>query len=333
MGFDALRLMGNSSWWKQAFQFIWAFKKHAFKPALLVASGEAAAVLCLFLSFYDLFQRMATQQAINGMEDFMAIVLKMIVVVVVCGGASLILTCWGVAAWIIALTGFCRSYLSDTATLSKEELLSYQKDCINYFRTKKIFLFIVWIVYSFIMLIPFTILTISSFFLYVSNPMLIGYPVPIPPAVLIGCSAIAFLSTIVLSNHFLIALPLSSISDKSGRFVAVDSFVMSVKALPAITVFSIFASMLFVLYYLTEIGLIVHNVSSTEVSDYFLQCIYRLGAAFWHGGLSIILFPLAMVLPCELLRSAKSHNAAESHPETNDANEPIQNIEDQPEKN
>ena len=45
MGQSAFKLAFSKKWWQEALKFVWVFKKHTYKPALLLALGEICAVL------------------------------------------------------------------------------------------------------------------------------------------------------------------------------------------------------------------------------------------------------------------------------------------------
>ena len=157
LGLNALRLMINPEWLRNTLRFIWIFRKHSLKPAIFFTAGEVCAILSLYLSWSDLLNRGA-EQSIPG-NEVIFIFIKMIIIMIIFGGAALILTSIGVGLWVLALTGFCRSFLTDFKglNLSEDEVQNYQKECIDQFKTRKSYLFVVWIVYSIIMAIPFAI--------------------------------------------------------------------------------------------------------------------------------------------------------------------------------
>lgn len=304
IGLNALNQLFNQTWWSDSLNFIWNFRQLAYKPALLFALGEILAVLSLFLSMQDLVAIGVSGEAISGMGELTQILVKSALIIIVFGGASLVLVTWSVGLWIITLTGFCRAYLSQTKDMnvSKEELFEYQKSCVEQFKSRKAYLFVVWIIYSLIMFIPVAMYLISSTFIYMSLPGVLPYPVPFSQEQTIACWIIAVISTIVLSNHFLVALPLSAVSKKGGRKVATDSFLMALKSLPVITIFSLILGLLSFLVAVPDTCLIIFNLANQEPSLYWRQCLIQLVSAVWHAALSIIVFPLAVALPCELLR-------------------------------
>lgn len=304
-GFNALGLAFNLQWWKNTFSFIWTFKKLALKPALFCTAGEICAVLSLYLSWSDLLNR-SPSQPIPG-NEVMFIFLKMIIVMLIFGGAALILTTTGVGLWILTITGFCRSFLTDYdgLELTEEALLKYQRECIDHFKTKKAYLFVVWIIYTIIMTIPLILFSVPAFFLYISIPKVIPYPIPLTMEMKAACSLVCAITGIIMTNHFLTALPLSAISNKGGQAVAIESLIMALKTLPTITIFSIFLTILCTLLYIPEYALFWYNTTSASPSNFVLQGIYQACSAIWHGAISIVLVPLAVALPCEILRNKR----------------------------
>ncbi|HMP53533.1 MAG TPA: hypothetical protein PKD05_18435, partial [Candidatus Melainabacteria bacterium] len=114
------------------------------------------------------------------------------------------------------------------------------------------------------------------------------------------------ITAIILLNHFLIALPLSSLSYRSSRKVALDSFFMTFKTLPAVSTFSIFFIFLCLIYLTGEFALSAFNNINHGAANYYGQLFFLLLNAVFHASISIIIWPLVLTLPCELLRGEKS---------------------------
>ena len=129
------------------------------------------------------------------------------------------------------------------------------------------------------------------------------YPVPMPIEMKIICALASLSLLIVMTNHFIVALPLSAVSKEGGQKVAFQSLVMALKTLPAVTVFTILLLLLSSIISIPELGLYFYNTTSTDPSNYVLQCVYRILSAVWHGALSMFIFPFSIALPCELLRN------------------------------
>ncbi len=302
-GIDKIGLLFDKVWWKATLDQIWTFRALTLKPAILVTLGEICSLISLYLSYFDLYQLSASGTAINGLGELGFIFLKAIVVMLLFGGAALVLTCWGAGLWFVTLTGFCRSFLTTYETPPGEEaLLSDQKKAVDYILTKKMTLLITWIFYSLIMIIPMVVFAVSLFFVLVSIPNILPYPVPFTPLMIGASGFVCFVTLLILTNLGLLTMPLSAVSNLTGREIATGAFMMTFKTLPAITVCSVLAIVLSLVMSIPDIALISFNNIDKTPSNYLMQALLRIVFALFHGAASIFILPLCLALPCELLR-------------------------------
>lgn len=311
-GLDKLALVLDRKWWSRTWNFIWTFRKQSFKPALFCLIGECCMWLSLYLGFAGIVERSSTREPITGVYELLGILGQGLLMMLVFGGSALIFVCLGVGLWIVVLTGFCRAYLQEPApgqnlpeNLSKN-LEDRQREAVEFAKGRKLFLLLVWIFYSLIMLIPATVFFTAFVLIYFSIPGALPVPPPFSQEVTNTAWAVGVITAIILLNHFLIALPLSSLSYRSSRKVALDSFFMTFKTLPAVSTFSIFFIFLCLIYLTGEFALSAFNNINHGAANYYGQLFFLLLNAVFHASISIIIWPLVLTLPCELLRGEKS---------------------------
>ncbi|MEZ4535736.1 MAG: hypothetical protein R3D26_12180 [Cyanobacteriota/Melainabacteria group bacterium] len=315
-GLDKLALVLNGSWWSRTWNFIWTFRKQSFKPALFCLIGECCMWLSLYLGFASIVERSASGEPITDVYELLGMLGQGLLMMFVFGGSALIFVCLGVGLWIVVLTGFCRAYLQEPAqnetppenlseNLSKN-LEDRQREAVEFVKGRKLFLLLVWIFYSLIMFIPATVFFTAFILIYFSIPGALPVPPPFSQEVTTTAWVVGVITAIILLNHFLIAMPLSSLSYRSSRKVALDSFFMTFKTLPAISIFSILF-ILFCLFYLSgEFALSAFNSMNPSAANYYGQLFFLLLNAAFHAAISIVIWPLVLALPCELLRGEKS---------------------------
>lgn len=311
-GLDKLALVMDRRWWSRTWNFIWTFRKQSFKPALFCLIGECCMWLSLYLGFAGIVERSATGEPITGAYELLGILGQGLLMMLVFGGSALIFVCLGVGLWIVVLTGFCRAYLQESTldenlpkNLSKN-LEGRQREAVEFVKGRKLFLLLVWIFYSLIMLIPATVFFTAFVLIYFSIPGALPVPPPFSQEVTNTAWVVGVITAIILLNHFLIAMPLSSLSYRSSRKVALDSFFMTFKTLPAVSIFSTFFILLCLLYLTGEFALSVFNGMNHGAANYYGQLFFLLLNAVFHASISIVIWPLALTLPCELLRGEKS---------------------------
>ncbi|MBZ0187104.1 MAG: hypothetical protein K8F91_12730 [Candidatus Obscuribacterales bacterium] len=305
-GFEALRQLLDKSWWQHTFAFIWMFRRLTIKPAFLMAFS----LIALRLQEFCIAKSMFKEGAYNGMQDVLSHIGVAIFFLLGLGIPSLVAMVWSIALFVIVLTGFCRAFLAiepgsllQADQLDKDSVNLGQQEAVAFFKTRKTYLVLVWFFWSLIMLVPSAVFGTAAIFFAATVAGVLPLPLAVPPELQIGSLFVAIISGILISNYFLIAMPVSSQFQKTGRKVAVDSLMMSLKAVPALSIISSIVLILGSLAtYWTEIPVQLVNHGYLPPLNEYLYLALNLISAGWQGVSAIIIYPLSLAIPCELVR-------------------------------
>jgi|AGTN01.1.fsa_nt_gi hypothetical protein len=299
-GIRAVSKIFSLNWWNAAVVAVWEFRKYTLKPALIIAVttfayvGTLSWIVTTFSKHGD--QPWMANEFLTA--AFIAIPLLLGTVVVTLVGVT-----WSTALWFIILTAFCRSFLSiDPVSASRAELIESQRQASDHFKVNKRLILSTWLVYSILMTLPGMWLLID-FIVY----MIASYPSPTntgpPPAqLIIFCLVSGAIASVLLANHAFLLFAYSGVSKKGGRAVAVDSLKAMVFTFPMITIVSSI-SLAVAAVVIGVVGLLVFGQPKLVNFD-GLMWLWILVLSAWHGVSSMVVLPLLMVVPCEMVRGS-----------------------------
>ncbi len=287
-GLDVVPTILRRVWWIKALSFIWLFRKQSFKPALLMVIG----CVIYFSSLFYFRLIFGSQTTINGMGE--AIFKLGSCFIVLLGGAvgAFVFFTWSLGLWLAVLTGFSRAFLLYETDIGKESLTmaEFQESCVAYFKTRKSFLVTTWLVFSAISLIPFIWLLVITAVVYTSLPGAgVGFLFSreqVVFAVITGLIVLLF-----ISNYTLMVFPVSSLSSKPARQVAIDSLVLSLRLFPVLSAVSFFSMVLNHL-----VGAPIALILEQPILSLLLLALSILS--------TVIIVPLSLIVPCELIRNS-----------------------------
>jgi len=230
---------------------------------------------------------------------FIAIPLLLGTVIVTLAGVT-----WSIGLWFIVLTAFCRSFLSVIPeTASRAEIVASQQDAIAHFNVNKRLILSTWLVYSILMTFPGMWLLIAfAVYAFAAYPASTGTGPPPAHSLVLFCAITGGGASILLTNHALLLFAYSSISNKGGRAVALDSLKGTLLSFPLITIVSSI-SLAVAAVVIGVVGLLVFGQPQLINFD-GLMWLWILVLSAWHGVSSMVVLPLLMVVPCEMVRGS-----------------------------
>lgn len=300
-GMRAIPKVFSLNWWNAAVIAAWEFRKYTLKPAIIIAittfayTGSLSWVTSTFSQHAN--QPWMANEFLTSV--FIAIPLLLGTAVVTLVGAT-----WSIGLWFIALTAFCRSFLSITPeTASRAELIESQQQAIDHFKVNKRLILSTWLVYSILMTLPGMWLLIA-FLVYAiaAYPASIGTGPPPAQELVIFCIVSGGIASVLLTNHALLLFAYSGVSKKGGRAVAIDSLKGTLFAFPLITIVSSISLAVAALV-IGVVGLLVFGQPQLINFDK-LMWLWILVLSAWNGVSSMIVMPLVMVVPCEMVRGS-----------------------------
>ncbi len=311
MGFGCLQRLKRVSWWCYATAFLWQFKKYLLKPSVMLA-------LALTLPYVGLdvaLGKIAGHGTVYGgpaeiIGTFGVGVIAMLIAYV----AAFVLLTWGLLSSLRVLTAMCCSFLeplpaddfcSDKLQL-KEWIAGIQAGGINFFSNRKSYLATVWLMYSIFMIIPSTILFATLVVLMLGVPVPSGTtPMPVqinlPLPIVIASSIACGISAVIMTNYALVLMPVSARAQTSGTVVSRKGLSLSLKVLPAITIYSILTYVLSTLIAAPVDALVIAQPSLA--SDVVVRYILFGAKALWHLISFMFFVPFSLLIPCEMVRN------------------------------
>lgn len=300
-GIRAVPKAFSLSWWNAAVIAAWEYRKYTFKPALIVSITTFAYVgsLCFVRTIFAGHQDNAWMA-----NEFIASVGISIVVLLAAIVISLVGVTWSIGLWFMVLTAFCRSFLSvNPETASRAELIESQKQAISHFRVNKRLILSTWLVYSILMSLPAMWLMIAFMvFAVASYPASVGSGPPPAQSLVLFCIITGSIASVLLTDHALLLFAYSSVSKKGGRAVAIDSLKGTLLSFPLITIVSSISLALSAVV-IGVVGLLVFGQPNLVNFD-GLMWLWILVLSAWHGVSSMVVLPLLMVVPCEMVRGS-----------------------------
>lgn len=306
-GFAALGKLLDQNWWRRTLAFIWIFRRFTLIPAVLLAvSGLSTRTL--EFSFHKIFQQ---NHVYKGMDEVLQHTMLAGCLTVVLGGLSLVTTVIAIGLFAIRLTAFCQAYLrlapSEQVDANLDYVRNLQIEAVNEFKGRKSYLFLVWLLWSLIMVVPFLAWTISAFMLLITGSSLgaLG-PLELDPSIKLALIVVFLITSVFMTAYFLITLPVSAVSGGSSGQVALQSLKMTFAGLPALSVVSILVLIFGTLAcYFLDIP--VYLITSGAISDpgEITLIAINLISAGWQGVSAIIVYPLCLAIPCEMIRINK----------------------------
>jgi hypothetical protein len=237
-------------------------------------------------------------------SEFIFSAISSIIVLLGAVVVSLVGMTWSLGLWFLVLTAFCRSFLSvNPEAASRAELLDAQQQAVDHFKVNKRLVLSTWLVYSILMTVPGMWLLIAFVvFMAASYPASIGTGAPPDQGLVIFCMISSSIASVLLTNHALLLFAYSSVSKKGGRAVAVDSLKGALLSFPLITIVSSISLALAVVV-IGVVGLLVFGQPKLVNFD-GLMWLWILVLSAWHGVSSMVVLPLLMVVPCEMVRGS-----------------------------
>lgn len=300
-GARALPKVFSVKWWNAAVVAVWEFRKFTLKPAIIIAATTFAYVGSL--------NWVVSTFAKHGNEPWMAnefltsvfIAIPLLLGTVI---VTLVGVTWSIGLWFIVLTAFCRSFLSVIPeTASRAEIVASQQEAIAHFKVNKRLVLSTWLVYSILMTFPGMWLLIAfAVYAFAAYPASTGAGPPPAQSLILFCAITGGGASILLTNHALLLFAYSSVSSKGGRAVALDSLKATLLSFPLITIVSTI-SLAVAAVVIGVVGLLVFGQPQLINFD-GLMWLWILVLSAWHGVSSMVVLPLLMVVPCEMIRGS-----------------------------
>lgn len=310
-GFAALGKLLDRNWWHRTLTFIWLFRRFTVVPAVLLAvSGLSSRTL--EYSFHKIFEQ---NHVYKGMDEVLQHTMLAGGLTLVLGGLSLVTMVIAIGLFAIRLTAFCQAYLrlapsnqsDQSVQIDSASVLRLQTEAVINFKGRKFYLFLVWLLWSLIMVVPFVAWSFSAFMLMISMVRFgaIG-PLELDPSIKLAMIVVCLITSVFMTGYFLITLPVSAVSSGSPGQVALKSLKMTFAGLPALSVVSVLVLIFGTLAcYFLDIP--VYLITSGAVSDpgEITLIAINLISAGWQGVSAIIIYPLCLAIPCEMIRQNK----------------------------
>lgn len=309
LGFGCVQRALKPQWLRLSTRCFKSFLSHFIKPSIALAFAFTIPLISYDLVMHNIRSHTG---AYNGLSDILiSFGLPMLLYI----GLSLLALAavlWGFGALLFAMTVFCRTFLElnpqnlPLANADLDKLIddSKQSSLVN-IRSRKSFLFAVWLTYSIIVLVPFIVMQVAGTVLALGMPAVNGLTIlpittQIPQEMTTVAGIIFGITTIAISNYTLILMPLSSILPLSGRRVAVQGFMLTLKALPLISVYSAIVTLLSTVLFSPIDLVVIFNVDlGTNVWMRYLLFTLRI---IGHTLFFAVLVPVTMLFPCEMVR-------------------------------
>ncbi len=228
--------------------------------------------------------------------------------------AAFVCLTWGLLSSLRLLTCLCCSFLeplpSDAISEDKPQLNEWiagvQAEAITYFRNRKSYLATVWLMYSIFMIVPSSILFAALFVLMLGVPVPAGAaPLPVqinlPPLMVTTMAVASGVSAVIMTNYAMILTPVSARAKESGSIVGRKALLLTIKVLPAITMYSLLTYLLSAAFAAPVDALVIANptIASETVVRYVLFSV----KALWHLVTFLFFVPFTLLIPCEMVRN------------------------------
>lgn len=308
LGFGFIPRVLSPDWWRFVAFFLLHCPRYLLKPSMMLAIGLTLPYVGL-----DMALRPITQHGTyNGLMDVILTFAIPLILLLLGSIGSLVLATWGLAASLLAVTAMCRTFLT-----LKPELQNLEKSAVNamlatsldesmaYFKQRRSFLVVIWLMYSALMATPSVLLFVAGTIVLTGMPMIGTHPViPLqfnfPPEIIIASAITVGVTLIVMSNYALILLPYSSKTEYKGTQASIHGFALALKTLPGITLYSALAFTISS-FLCSPIDLLViynQDLATNDLARYFLFVL----KAAWHILFFTYLLPLSLLIPCEMIR-------------------------------
>ncbi|MCA9803482.1 MAG: hypothetical protein KC777_16035 [Cyanobacteria bacterium HKST-UBA02] len=306
-GFAAVGKLLDQNWWRRTLTFIWTFRSFTFIPAVLLAvSGLSSRIL--EFSFHKIFEQ---NHVYKGMDEVLQHTVLAGGLTLVLGGLSLVTTVVAIGLFAIRLTAFCQAYLrlspADQIDSNLDYVRTIQNEAVNEFKGRKSYLFLVWFLWSLLMVVPLLAWTVSALLLMISTvPMGALGPLELDPSIKLSMIIVWVANTVLMTGYFLITLPVSAVSRRSSGQVALGALKMTFAGLPALSVISILVLIFGTLAgYFLEIPVYLITFKAIPDPGEITLVAINLISAGWQGVSAIIIYPLCLAIPCEMIRTNK----------------------------
>ncbi len=299
----AISILLTADWWRFAHAFVINARPHTMKPAVMFSLGVSLPIVC-----YDIVARLLTSHpTYNGMGDVLAVIGPSALLIIggSLGAAALVLI--ALAMDLIILTGLARAFLQlreqaglNEATLDGAAVIAAQNEAVKHFYAKKAYILALWFIYTLFMTVPFVVWLVCLVILagpFMPPPFM---RIDLPPYIFIPVAITCGITTLLMTNYAVALMPCSAVSSRGATKAAVDGLVLSLKALPSVTLFSV----LFIIF-----SSVVDNIIDIIVMRYpelatgdVPRYILILLKTFCSWILMFYILPFSVIVPCELLR-------------------------------
>lgn len=264
-------------------------------------------------------------EAYNGLSDILISFGLPVLLYIGLSLLALAAVLWGFGALLFAMTAFCRTFLEfnpqnlplANADLDKLIEHSKQRSLVN-FKSRKSYLFAVWLTYSIIVFVPFVVMQVAGTVLALGMPAVNGLTMlpitmQIPQEMTIVAGIVFGITTIAISNYTLVLMPFSSISSDSGRHTAMQGFMLTLKVLPLISIYSTIVTLLSTVLFSPIDLVVIFNVDlGTNVWMRYLLFTLRI---IGHTLFFAVLVPVTVLFPGEMVRGNRSSPHGQSDSE------------------
>ncbi|MGD9684700.1 MAG: hypothetical protein AB7W16_26345 [Candidatus Obscuribacterales bacterium] len=304
-GFAALGKLLDKNWWRRTLTFIWIFRRYTMVPAVLLAvSGLSTRIL--EYSFHKIFEQ---NHVYMGMDEVLQHTILAGGLTLTLGGLALVTTVIAIGLFAIRLTAFCQAYLRLAPANQIDSNLDYvrtiQAEAVNEFKGRKSYLFLVWLLWSLLMVVPFIALSVSGFMAMIASfPVGVLGPLELDPSIKWSLIIVCLANSVLMTGYFLLTLPVSAVSRGSSGQVALGALKMTFAGLPALSVVSLLVLIFgtFACYFLDIPVYLITYKMIPDPGEITLVAINLISAG-WQGVSAIIIYPLCLAIPCEMIRT------------------------------
>jgi len=311
LGFGFLPRLQHPSWTEFVILYLKRCPKYYLKTAILLAAGLTLPIVnyAILIAFY---KSNAQHHTFTGLFDIFMMFGPTLIGMLICTVVCLMTLFWGLASILVALTATCRSFLiidpqhfrQDPAALDRA-IDTAQDEGANLFRHRKAYLATVWLMYSVFMLLPSFVMCASGAMVLLGMPQIGAYTmlptrIDLPLETMLGSAIALGVSIIVLSNYALILMPYSAITEHGGVKAAAKALLLSLKILPAISIYSV---IFFVISSFLSSPIDLLLLYNQEIANSTIaQVLCLLLKAIWHVAFFVYLAPMSLLIPCEMIR-------------------------------
>lgn len=287
---QSLAFLVSVAWWRQALRTAISVVEQFLFPALGMAIANMATVAAGYYVF----------NATKGEEVNIEVLLR---ATAIAGGAALlaiVLSIWMLAIWLVKLTAYCRALLQFPESPSNKNF----RICVGEIRTRRMFLFQVWLIGSVYMLVPgivFSNLFIAKTFLASKYSL---PAISVAPWVSGALSAALVVFTILIAAYSFVLMVLSAISSQTASQTASQAWKLLIQEWKPLTVISGLVLILNLVIGAPQAIPALWNNSGLDFVNSTL--VSQLACQFWLGLSSAILWPLSLAPFCTFLKDKLS---------------------------